>query len=446
MEENEQVEFKKTTSEINEGMISISSILNKHQSGVLYFGLKNDGSPYKFKITDSTLRDVSRKVYESIKPQIFPTITKEKVSDIDVIKVSFSGDDTPYSAFGKYYMRTFDEDRELTPSELRKLMISREYEENWEIRTSDETVKDVDELTLQRFYKEATESGRLPEIDFNPRHILDMLNLAKNDKLTNAGKMLFSKGKPIILKTIVFATSQRETILDLNKISGNIFELVEESMKFIIKNIRWRIESQGKTLERKEIPEVPLDALREAIVNSFAHARYDGNVEHEIDIYSDRISIINPGSFANDFLPEDFYQRDLKSYLRNEVIANVLYMRKDIETAGYGLKKIYKLCKDAGVNVNYINNETDFTFEFSRKDRNGEINDEITGEINVEITEKEERVLNILRNNKRIIKPDLMKISNLSSRTLDRVIASLKTKGLLKRIGANKNGSWEVIK
>ena len=55
-------------------------------------------------------------------------------------------------------------------------------------------------------------------------------------------------------------------------------------MKFIIKNIRWRIESQGKTLERKEIPEVPLDALREAIVNSFAHARYDGNVEHEIDI------------------------------------------------------------------------------------------------------------------------------------------------------------------
>lgn len=442
MEENEQVEFKKTTSEINEGMISISSILNKHQSGVLYFGLKNDGSPYKFKITDSTLRDVSRKVYESIKPQIFPTITKEKVSDIDVIKVSFSGDDTPYSAFGKYYMRTFDEDRELTPSELRKLMISREYEENWEIRNSDETVKDVDELTLQRFYKEATESGRLPEIDFNPRHILDMLNLAKNDKLTNAGKMLFSKGKPIILKTIVFATSQRETILDLNKISGNIFELVEESMKFIIKNIRWRIESQGKTLERKEIPEVPLDALREAIVNSFAHARYDGNVEHEIDIYSDRISIINPGSFANDFLPEDFYQRDLKSYLRNEVIANVLYMRKDIETAGYGLKKIYRLCKDAGVNINYINNETDFTFEFSRKDRN----DEITGEINVEITEKEERVLNILRNNKRIIKPDLMKISNLSSRTLDRVIASLKAKGLLKRIGANKNGSWEVIK
>ena len=141
-------------------------------------------------------------------------------------------------------------------------------------------------------------------------------------------------------------------------------------------------------------------------------------------------------------MPEDFYKKDLKSYLRNEIIANVLYMRKDIETAGYGLKKIYRLCKEAGVTVNYINNENDFTFEFSRKDRNGEINDGI----NVEITENEEMVLNILRSNKRIIKTDLVKISNLSSRTLDRVIASLKAKGLLKRLGANKNGSWEVIK
>ena len=446
MEESEQVEFKKTTSEINEGMISISSILNKHKSGVLYFGLKNDGAPYKFKITDSTLRDVSRKIYESIRPQIFPTIIKERISGIDVIKVSFSGVDTPYSAFGKYYMRTFDEDRELTPSELRKLMISREYEENWEIRGSNETVKDVDELALQRFYKDATVSGRLPEINFNSGHILNMLNLTSKNRLNNAGKMLFSKNKPIILKTIVFATSQRETILDLNKINGNIFELVEESMKFIIKNIRWRVESQGKTLERKEIPEVPLDALREAIVNSFAHARYDGNVEHEIDIYSDRISIINPGAFANEFLPEDFYKKDLKSYLRNEIIANVLYMRKDIETAGYGLKKIYRLCKEAGVTVNYINNENDFTFEFSRKDRNGEINGEINGGINIEITENEEKVLNILRSNKKIVKTDLVKSSNLSSRTLDRVIASLKAKGLLKRLGANKNGSWEVIK
>ena len=73
--EDEFNEYKKTTGELNEGMISISSILNKHKKGTLYFGLKNDGTPFRFTITDSTIRDVSRKVFEAIKPQIFPTVT-----------------------------------------------------------------------------------------------------------------------------------------------------------------------------------------------------------------------------------------------------------------------------------------------------------------------------------------------------------------------------------
>jgi predicted HTH transcriptional regulator len=42
-EETEQIEFKKSTGELKEGIISIASILNKHGSGALYFGVKNNG-------------------------------------------------------------------------------------------------------------------------------------------------------------------------------------------------------------------------------------------------------------------------------------------------------------------------------------------------------------------------------------------------------------------
>lgn len=42
--ETEQIEFKKSNGEINEGIVSIAAILNKHQSGELYFGVKNDGT------------------------------------------------------------------------------------------------------------------------------------------------------------------------------------------------------------------------------------------------------------------------------------------------------------------------------------------------------------------------------------------------------------------
>ena len=41
--ETETLEFKKTTGELEEAMISISSILNKHGVGALYFGVKPNG-------------------------------------------------------------------------------------------------------------------------------------------------------------------------------------------------------------------------------------------------------------------------------------------------------------------------------------------------------------------------------------------------------------------
>lgn len=444
MIENETTEFKKTTGELHEGIISIASILNKHKHGTIYFGIKNNGVPFKFEITDSSLRDISRKIYEAIKPQIFPKIEKVVIDNVDVIRVEFEGDDTPYSAFGRYYIRVADEDRELTPNELKKMMISNEYEENWNDRLTDLTIEDVKEDSLLDFYESATECGRLPKMEFNPKSLLIKENLLRNERLTNAGKMLFSKNGPVTLKLVVFATSERITILEMKTIKGNIFDLIREAMGFVIKNIRWRVVIDDFSTRRNEIPEIPLIALREAIINSFAHARYDGNVQHEIDVYSNRVSIINPGSFANDFTPDDFFKRDLKSYLRNQSIARVLYLCKDVESCGHGLKKAYNLCEESKVNISYINNENDFTIEFSRIDRNN--GDELNGEINGEISNEEIAVLNVYKLNKNAIKEEVIAQTGLSSRTIDRLISSLKNKGLLKRIGSNKTGHWEVVK
>ena len=41
--ENENIEFKKSVSETKEGIASISSMLNKHGKGTLYFGVKDNG-------------------------------------------------------------------------------------------------------------------------------------------------------------------------------------------------------------------------------------------------------------------------------------------------------------------------------------------------------------------------------------------------------------------
>lgn len=68
-------------------------------------------------------------------------------------------------------------------------------------------------------------------------------------------------------------------------------------------------------------------------------------------------------------LPHMIFKKNFKSYLRNQSIADVLYLCKDVEACGHGLKKVYQLCNDYNVNISYINNEHDFTIEFSRIDR-----------------------------------------------------------------------------
>ena len=438
--ENERIEFKKTTGELNEAMVSISAILNKHKAGTVYFGIKNNGTPFRFEITDSTIRDVSRKIYESIRPQIFPTVELEKIEDTDVIRVDFQGTDIPYSAYGKYYIRVADEDRELTPSELRKIMIGREYEENWESVLTYETTKDVDEKQVKLFYEKAVQCGRMPEFKFSAEGILRHFLLERDGKLTNAGRVLFSAHRPVSLKMAVFATEHKDTFLDIRKEEGNIFELIDEAVQYIVKNIRWRAQLNKDGIHRDEIPEIPLVAIREAVVNSFAHARYDIAVQHEIDIFPDKVVIVNPGSFASEYSPREYSEHNLPSSLRNETIAQVLYCSKDVETFGTGLRKIYKACNDAGVEVLYENHEMDFMLQLSRPGNNGAVN----GLINGAITDNEDKVLHAITKDPTRTVAEISEITGISKRTVTRVISALKTKNLIERVGSNKTGYWKI--
>ena len=72
--ESKLLEFKETTNELDDAICDMSAILNKHGSGVLYFGVRNNGDIIDFNISQDTQRDILRKIYEKLEPQIFPVI------------------------------------------------------------------------------------------------------------------------------------------------------------------------------------------------------------------------------------------------------------------------------------------------------------------------------------------------------------------------------------
>ena len=105
-------------------MKSVCGMLNKFGEGKIFFGVKNDGTVIKNEITDSSLRDISRAVYESIEPKISPFIDTIVIDNIEIIRLSFHGNNQPYSSKGVYYKRVADENRPMSQLELENVRLA----------------------------------------------------------------------------------------------------------------------------------------------------------------------------------------------------------------------------------------------------------------------------------------------------------------------------------
>ncbi len=74
--ETEVREYKKTTGETREGVVSLGSTLNKSGYGTLYFGVKDNGEVVGQQIGERTLRDISQAIASHLKPQTVRVATR----------------------------------------------------------------------------------------------------------------------------------------------------------------------------------------------------------------------------------------------------------------------------------------------------------------------------------------------------------------------------------
>ncbi len=84
--ETEEVEFKKSTAQLEKGLRAICAFLN-HKGGTVYFGIDN-GNLVGQQVSDPTLRSISQKIRQKIKPEISPEITVHGDGREKIIKVA----------------------------------------------------------------------------------------------------------------------------------------------------------------------------------------------------------------------------------------------------------------------------------------------------------------------------------------------------------------------
>jgi ATP-dependent DNA helicase RecG len=136
------------------------------------------------------------------------------------------------------------------------------------------------------------------------------------------------------------------TVLDRKDFNRDIVDNIDETMVFLKQHLSVRYEFDGSPA-RKEIPEIPYEALREAVINAVIHRDYfEKGANVMVEIFDDRVEITSPGGLPKGLKPEDF---GTVSLLRNPNIANLMQRIEYIEKMGTGIRRMRSLLKEAGL-------------------------------------------------------------------------------------------------
>jgi len=128
--------------------------------------------------------------------------------------------------------------------------------------------------------------------------------------------------------------------------------------------------------------------------------------------------------------------------VRNPVIASLLNRADYIEQIGTGINRIKNAVKEHSQgNVEFYYNNF-FIVTFTRTKRVGE---KLGVKLGIKLGENEIKILKLMEDSKYITTKELSEHIKISTTAVDNNISKLKKKGILKRIGPDKGGHWEVI-
>ena len=446
LRESETVELKKSLAELKEGLVSMVAILNKHGSGELWFGVTPKGQATGLDVTDKTLRDVSQAIAAHIEPKIYPHIDAQTVDDATCIRIRFEGQNAPYFAHGRAWMRVADEDRQLSAAELEQIIVDKNQNAlRWDTRPLDKPWPKLQLGKIKSYVKRAGLNwDTLGDDDENRlQQALIKVDLLQKGELCNAARLFFAN-QPLQLRCAVFGTTDTVTIIDRHDFDGDILELIEEAQKYILKNIHIGMRIEG--LYRVDVPEVSMEALREAIINAFCHRDWRDPDYVQVAIFKNRVEVRNPGTLFGGLTLAEMRKGNV-SRRRNPLIADLFRRIEMVEGWGRGIPLIL----ENAPNVEFRQVAGLFIASFARPSFLGENHpetDDSTQETTQETTpgRMSDTILALLTSQPDTTRRRLAVQTGLTPDGVKYHLNQLKAAGRIRHVGPTKAGRWEVIR
>lgn len=258
---------------------------------------------------------------------------------------------------------------------------------------------------------------------------------------------LLKHDSPFIFTTIrcaVFKGIDGVEFIDQAEFSCPLHEQVEGSYRFILRNIRLSGKVEG--LVRKDKYELPPNSIRELILNAVQHRSYvDHTKQIFIAIYDDRLEITSPGGLPPSINVE--LMRSGRTAHRNPVISEVFRRSGFCEGWGNGIKTVLEECQlyglpeptieDSGIDVRVTLYRQPIGGNGGIAGGNG--GKKIEGE-----TDIEKAIMDTMVREPEITLRQVSDSLGIPLRSVERNVSRLKGKGLVKRIGSTRSGTWSV--
>ena len=129
-------------------------------------------------------------------------------------------------------------------------------------------------------------------------------------------------------------------VLDSKRFKGSLPDVFQKTLVFIERNIKtgWKKAQNGG---REAIRSYPKEALREALATAIAHRDYSiAGTQVDVDIYSDRIDIVSPGSWLPPKMQEKHPRGSIPPVDRNMIVAACLNVANLMEPGVSGFQAI----------------------------------------------------------------------------------------------------------
>jgi len=208
-------------------------------------------------------------------------------------------------------------------------------------------------------------------------------------------------------------------------------------------------------LTRVETFNFPEKAMREAILNALIHKDYSSSNPVQISVYEDWLMIYNNGD-----LPLGWTTETLKikhtSEPYNPDIAKVFFRAGYIETWGRGTVNIVEYCKQAGVPEPVFESKWGgLAVIFIKKEgmrpweRGDEVSDKDVTKTDEKLGEKlgenQRKIINLMKEDPYVSIPKMADKIGISTTAVENNIKKLKMRNIIKRIGPDKGGYWQVL-